>query len=93
MDVTSWLGSRPRWAGHKDGAVMLKRTAQFRTAKRKARQDAFIEALYDVGIISRAAEAAEVGRRTVYDWKAEDPAFADEFLHLLVGTALRKRSS
>jgi hypothetical protein len=50
----------------------------FRTAKKKARQDAFIEALYDIGILSRAAEAVGIGRQTVYDWKAEDPEFAQE---------------
>lgn len=34
--------------------------------------------MYDIGILSRAAEAVGIGRQTVYDWKASDPEFAQE---------------
>lgn len=35
----------------------------------------FLKALARVGTISAACEAARVGRRTVYDWRAADPDF------------------
>jgi len=39
---------------------------------------AFIEVLYEIGILSKAAEATGIGRQTVYDWKTSDPEFAEE---------------
>lgn len=43
-----------------------------RTARAKAR---FLARFALTGNILRSAQAAQVGRRTVYDWLAEDPAF------------------
>lgn len=57
---------------------MAKSNVQTRTVKKKARQKAFIEILYEIGILSKAAEATGIGRQTIYDWKASDPEFAKE---------------
>lgn len=57
-----------------------KRTAQRAredaTAKAKER---FLAKFRDRANVTRAAAAAKVGRRTVYDWREEDPAFEAEY--------------
>lgn len=40
---------------------------------------AFLQALSETCNVKRSCELANVPRRTVYNWRAEDPAFADQF--------------
>jgi hypothetical protein len=47
-----------------------------RTAQRKKR---FLDVFGELGIISRAAEAAGVGRTTVYEWQEHDEHFSLAF--------------
>jgi hypothetical protein len=44
-----------------------------RTAQKKAE---FVRALAEEGTVTAACQAVGIGRRTVYDWRREDPAFA-----------------
>jgi len=44
-----------------------------RTAQKKA---AFVRALAEAYTVTAACQAVGIGRRTVYDWRAADPAFA-----------------
>jgi len=45
-----------------------------------ARQSAFLEKLVEMGSVSAAAEAANVGRQTVYDWLHKDPDFKNRYM-------------
>ena len=45
------------------------------------RKIAFLAAYRDLGIVRYAAEAAGVNRTVVYDWRNDDPAFADAWKH------------
>lgn len=47
--------------------------------ERQASQDAFLEEYARLGCISGAAKAAEVGRRTHYDWLEADPEYRERF--------------
>jgi hypothetical protein len=44
---------------------------------RAAKQRLFLYHFAQVGVISVAATMAGIGRRTVYDWTANDPAFVE----------------
>lgn len=48
-------------------------------AQRPVAQDTFLDAFRARGNVLRACEAAEVGRRTVYDWIEKDLAFKARF--------------
>ncbi len=50
------------------------------TAAQVARlKKAFLEAFEDTGNITTAARTTNVARRTIYNWKADDPEFAASF--------------
>lgn len=48
--------------------------------KRAAAQKRFLVLFRQTGIVLRACLAAKIGRRTVYDWLQEDPAFKVAYL-------------
>jgi hypothetical protein len=50
-----------------------------RTKQTDERVERFLTALSEGGSVTKAAEQAGIGRRTVYDWKATDPEFAALF--------------
>jgi hypothetical protein len=63
--------SKSKEVGKKELKSDLSRTA--RTIKKK---ETFLEALRaHAGNITTACEAANIGRRTVYDWRSNDPDF------------------
>lgn len=41
------------------------------------RKKAFLEAFAELGIVTPSAERVKIARRTVYDWRKADPAFAE----------------
>ncbi len=52
---------------------------KLRPNKTEQMKKRFLDEFSEVGIISRAAEAAGVGRTTVYDWQEHDDQFAYAF--------------
>ena len=48
-------------------------------ARTEARQTAFLQAFAELGTITGACRTSGVGRRSVYDWLADDERFAREF--------------
>lgn len=49
------------------------------TAKKLAKQEAWLEAFHQTPTIEKACEAANVGISTFWQWKAKDPAFAQVY--------------
>ena len=45
----------------------------------RARKAAFIAALTENGVVSKACEAAEIDRRTAYRWRKDDPDLAEQW--------------
>jgi len=63
--------------------------SEIRTTRTAAKQAKFLENLAENGIISAAAKACGLSRRTLYDWRAADLAFAaawDEALQIGLDT-------
>ena len=54
----------------------MKGNSQQNAARRPSRQDAFLEALTQTVNVTLACRRAGLSRRTVYDWRAKDEAFA-----------------
>jgi Na+/H+ antiporter NhaB len=61
-----------------------------RTAQKKA---AFVRALAEAYTVTAACQAVGIGRRTVYDWRAADPAFAQAWDDALQAAFDRLESS
>jgi hypothetical protein len=49
----------------------------------KAKQEKFLDALYEMGTIERAATVIKIARKTVYNWIHADKAFASKMEKLL----------
>lgn len=54
----------------------MRQAARGRTVRR---QTAFLEVFVRTGTVEAACRQVGIGRRTVYDWAAQDVAFADRF--------------
>jgi hypothetical protein len=50
-----------------------------RTKQTDERVELFLATLSQGGTVTAAAEKANIGRRTIYDWKESDPEFAAQF--------------
>lgn len=50
-----------------------------RTDRTDRARATFLETLRETGNVSAAARAASIGRRTAYDWREADPAFAESW--------------
>lgn len=48
-------------------------------AQKQLNQARFLAAYRKVGMLCRACQLAKVNRRTVWDWRNEDPAFLEQF--------------
>lgn len=58
-----------------------------RTERTHKKREKFLDALAETASVVKACEIAKVGRRTVYDWRKNDEAFADAWDDALdVGT-------
>jgi hypothetical protein len=62
-----------------------------RTIRTIERRSSFLEALKATCNITRACEAARIGRSAVYSWRKEDPSFSDDWREALeiAGDALQ----
>jgi hypothetical protein len=73
------------------GEAVAKRRAAALLKRRKA---VFLQALTDTHQVVEAAAAAEVGRSTVYEWRASDVAFASAWADVLeASTELLEREA
>lgn len=58
-----------------------------RTERTHKKREAFLNALAETASVVKACDVAKVGRRTVYDWRRDDEAFAEAWERALdIGT-------
>ena len=82
--AVAFLPPNCRNYGKTGGFFMAKRATKKATRKRPTRtpkkKQMFLDALSDgIPNVARACRVAGVGRRTVYDWRATDPEFAEQW--------------
>ncbi len=54
-------------------------TKRTRSFKAQRQREAFLKAVREIPNVQLAAKLAKVGRATLYEWRKEDPAFAEEW--------------
>jgi transposase-like protein len=69
------------------GAIVERPAMANRTIRNDKNAVAFIEALSETGNVTHACDQAGLRRRTIYEWRDDDPAFADAWEQALeIGT-------
>lgn len=58
---------------------MARKPPPIRTVRTDRARETFLTVLRETCNVSEAARAARIGRRTAYDWRNDDPAFAADW--------------